>query len=304
VAVIDKIFAPQLKGKKLTELEQTHEILKRTIGNDAAKGAIDIAIWDALGKTLNLPVHEMLGGYTDSIAVSHMLGFDDPQIVLDEALAMRAKYGINAFKVKVGRTPPALDLKICQVLRDGLGEDADIYVDANRGWTSSEAIAALPALVAAGISTFEEPCDAKDALGRREIVKKSMIPIVGDESVPTPGDVSRELLSGGCTAISIKTARGGFSNASRVLNLCEGLGVEVMIGNQIDTQVGTAASLAFGAAKKATTKKAAELSNYLDMADDIVVKPLEIKDGRMHVSTLPGVGVEIDLNKLEHYRVK
>ena len=77
-----------------------------------------------------------------------------------------------------------------------------------------------------------------------------------------------------------------------------------MIGNQIDTQVGTAASLAFGAAKKATTKKAAELSNYLDMADDIVVKPLEIKDGRMHVSTLPGVGVEIDLNKLEHYRVR
>jgi L-alanine-DL-glutamate epimerase-like enolase superfamily enzyme len=246
----------------------------------------------------------MLGGYTDSIAVSHMLGFDDPKVVLDEALAMRAKYGINAFKVKVGRTPPALDLKICQVLRDGLGEDADIYVDANRGWTSSEAIAALPVLLAAGISTFEEPCDAKDALGRREIVKKSMIPIVGDESVPTPGDVSRELLSGGCTAISIKTARGGFSNATRVLNLCEGLGVEVMIGNQIDTQVGTAASLAFGAAKKATTIKAAELSNYLDMADDIVVKPLEMKNGRMHVSELPGVGIEIDLSKLEHYRVK
>lgn len=304
VAVIEKIFAPQLKGKNLTDLEQTHEVMKRTIANDAAKGAIDIAIWDALGKSLDLPVHSMLGGYTDSITVSHMLGFEDPSIVLQEALAMRAKYGINAFKVKVGRTPPALDLKICQVLRDGLGDEADIYVDANRGWTSSEAIAALPALMDAGISTFEEPCDAKDALGRREIVKKSFIPIVGDESVPTPGDVSRELLSGGCTAISIKTARGGFSNATRILNLCEGLGVEVMIGNQIDTQVGTAASLAFGAAKKATTKKAAELSNYLDMADDIVASPLEIKGGRMFVSSLSGVGIEIDLDKLEHYRIK
>lgn len=304
VAVIQKLFAPQLLGKSLTEFEKTREVLNRTIGNDAAKGAIDIAIWDALGKTLGLPVHQMLGGYTDSIKVSHMLGFDEPAIVLEEALAMRAKYGINSFKVKVGRNPADQDLKICQVLRDGLGEEADIYVDANRGWSASQAIAALPALLAAGVSTFEEPCDAKDALGRREIVKKSTIPIVGDESVPTAGDVSRELLSGGCTAISIKTARGGFSNATRILDLCEGMGVEVMIGNQIDTQVGTAASLAFGAAKKATTKKAAELSNYLDMADDLVTKPLEIRDGSMFVSSLPGVGIEIDEDKLEHYRVK
>lgn len=304
VAVIEKIFAPQLLGKSLTELEKIREVLTRTIGNDAAKGAIDIAIWDALGKTLGLPVHQMLGGYTDSLKVSHMLGFDEPAIVLEEALLIRAQYGINSFKVKVGRNPAAQDLRICQVLRDGLGEEADIYVDANRGWSASQSIAALPALYGAGVSTFEEPCDAKDALGRREIVKKSLIPIVGDESVPTPGDVSRELLSGGCTAISIKTARGGFSNATRILDLCEGMGVEVMIGNQIDTQVGTAASLAFGAAKKATTKKAAELSNYLDMEDDLVAKALEIREGSMFVSDLPGVGIEIDTDKLEKYRLR
>ena len=304
VAVIDKIFAPQLLGKALTDSEPIREVLNRTIANDAAKGAIDIAIWDALGKTLGLPVHELLGGYTTSLKVSHMLGFDDPQVVLDEALFIRERFGINAFKVKVGRNPAIQDLRICQVLRNGLGESADIYVDAYRGWTASQAVAALPALEAAGVSTFEEPCDAKDALGRREIVKRSVIPIVGDESVPNPGDVSRELLSGGCTAISIKTARGGFSNATRILDLCEGLGVEVMMGNQIDTQIGTAASLAFGAAKKATTRKAAELSNYLDMADDLVANPLEIRDGLMQVSSLPGVGIELDLEKLEHYRAK
>jgi L-alanine-DL-glutamate epimerase-like enolase superfamily enzyme len=76
-----------------------------------------------------------------------------------------------------------------------------------------------------------------------------------------------------------------------------------MIGNQIDTQLGTAASLAFGAANKATTKKAAELSNYLDMADDLVVNPLKISNGEMTVSSLPGVGIELDEEKLAHYRV-
>ncbi|MEY4434077.1 MAG: hypothetical protein RIR16_117 [Actinomycetota bacterium] len=304
VSVIETLFAPKLVGLKLTDAERIREVLHKTIGNDAAKGAIDIAIWDALGKTLELPVHQLLGGYANSLKVSHMLGFDEPAVVLDEALSMREQYGINAFKVKVGRSPAKLDLAICKALRDGLGDSADIYVDANRGWTANEALAALPALMDAGISTFEEPCDAKDAMGRRELVKKSLIPIVGDESVPTPGDVSRELLSGGCTAISIKTARGGFSNATRVLDLCEGLGVEVMIGNQIDTQIGTAASLAFGAAKKATTKKAAELSNFLDMADDLVAEPLTIANGEMRVSALPGVGVEIDLEKLERYRLR
>jgi L-alanine-DL-glutamate epimerase-like enolase superfamily enzyme len=303
VAVIEKLFAPQIQGLKLTDAERIREILNRTIGNDAAKGAVDIAIWDALGKTLGLPVHEMLGGYTKSIKVSHMLGFDDPQVVLEEALEMRETYGINAFKVKVGRSPIGLDLAICKALRDGLGEEADIYVDANRGWTSTQALSALPALLESGVSTLEEPCDAKDALGRREIVKKSLIPVVGDESVPTAGDVSRELMSGGCTAISIKTARGGFSNATRILNLCEGMGVEVMIGNQIDTQLGTAASLAFGTARKSTTKKAAELSNYLDMADDLVVNPLKIENGEMTVSSLPGVGIELDEQKLNHYRL-
>ena len=303
VAVIDKLFAPQILGLGLDKFEKIREITNRTIGNDAAKGAIDIALWDCLGKTLNLPVHSLLGGYSKTLKVSHMLGFDDPQIVLEEALEMRERFGINAFKVKVGRSPVGLDLAICKALREGLGETADIYVDANRGWSASQAMSALPALIDAGVSTLEEPCDAKDTLGRRELVRKSMIPIVGDESVPTAGDVSRELLSGGCTAISIKTARGGFSNAMRILDLCEGMGVEVMIGNQIDTQVGTAASLCFGAARKSTTKKAAELSNYLDMADDLVVAALQIKNGEMTVSDQPGVGIEIDLAKLEHYLV-
>lgn len=303
IAVINKLFAPALMGKKLTDTSVIHEVLKKTIGNDVAKGALDIAIWDCFGKTVNLPLHSIFGGYADSLPVSHMLGFDEPQVVLDEALAMRELYGINAFKVKVGRQPIHADLEICKTLREGLGVSADLYVDANRGWTASQSIVALPELAMAGISTFEEPCDAKDALGRREIVKKSVIPIVGDESVPTPGDVSRELLSGGCTAISIKTARGGFTNATRILNLCEGLGVEVMIGNQIDTQVGTAASLAFGAAHKATTRKAAELSNFLDLEDDLVQEPLVIENGVMKALPRAGVGIEINLDKLAHYRL-
>lgn len=278
--------------------------MRRTIGNDAAKGAVDIALWDCLGRHLGVPVHSLLGGYADELRVSHMLGFDVPSAIVDEAISMRERFGIDAFKIEVGRRPFADDPKICRTLRKALGDTTDHYVDANRGWSTTDALQAIPALVDAGINTFEEPCDARDALGRRNVVRKAPMLVVGDESVPTPGDVSRELMSGGCNAISIKTARGGFTNAKRILDLCEGMGVDVMIGNQIDTQIGTAASLAFGASHRRTTLKAAELSNYLEMADDLVVAPLQIARGVMKVSDAPGVGVEIDESKLNHYRCR
>ena len=120
--------------------------------------------------------------------------------------------------------------------------------------------------------------------------------------MPTPADVTRESLSGALTAVSIKTARTGFTTSRRVHHLAEGLGLEVVMGNQIDGQVGTACSLAFGAAFAATSHHAGELSNFLDMTDDLLAEPLQIRDGRLHTSPLPGTGVVIDPDKLAHYR--
>ncbi len=139
-------------------------------------------------------------------------------------------------------------------------------------------------------------------MSRRRLVQKSPIPVVGDESVPTAGDASRELLSGGCDAISIKTARSGFTEASQILGLCTGLGVDVVMGNQIDTQIGTLATVSFGAAHEATSRRAGELSNFLDMADDLLSVPISITNGRITVRDAPGVGAHIDETKLEHYR--
>jgi L-alanine-DL-glutamate epimerase-like enolase superfamily enzyme len=302
VSVVRNIFAPALIGLSLLDRERVGAVLHRTVHNYAAKGAIDIALWDALGKTLNVSVSALLGGHADSMRVSHMLGFGEPGAVLDEALDIRERYGITTFKIKVGRQPVRDDLDVCRRLAAELSEDIELYVDANRGWSANQAIDALPTLLESRISLFEEPCDARETMGRRRLVALSSIPIVGDESVPHPGDVSRELLSSGCSAISIKTARGGFSNAQAILQLCTGLGVDVVMGNQIDTQVGTAATIAFGAAFAAASRRPGELSNYLDLADDLIAEPLQIAGGSMRVPPGPGVGIAVDADKLAHYR--
>lgn len=302
--IIDNVFAPQLVGMEVMDREQIHAVLGRTVNNHVAKGSVDIAVWDAIGKTLGTPVHKLLGGYTDRMRVSHMLGFRPAQELLDEALRFGETYGITTFKLKVGRRPLSLDIEACRVLREGLGQDVEIYLDANRGWTANEALEVLRRTEGLGLTLLEEPCDAKEVMSRKRLVDKSPIPVVGDESVPTAGDVARELLSGNCNAICIKTARSGFTEATQILGLCTGLGVDVTMGNQIDTQIGSLATVTFGAAHEASSRRAGELSNFLDMADDLLADPLQILDGTIAVRNVPGVGAEIDEDKLAAYRVR
>ena len=300
--ITEDVFAPQLIGLDPFDRECVHEVLRRTIHNQVAKGALDIALWDLIGQATATPVHKLLGGYTESMRVSHMLGFKPAQELLDEALRFGQEYGITTFKLKVGRRPLGLDIEACHVLREGLGDDVELYLDANRGWSANEAMQVLRRTEGLGLTMLEEPCDAKEAMSRRRLVEKSPIPIVGDESVPTAGDVSRELLSGGSNAICIKTARSGFTEATEILGLCTGLGVDVTMGNQIDTQVGSLATVTFGAAHEASSRRAGELSNFLDMSDDLLAEPLAITDGRIRVREVPGVGAAIDEDKLSRYR--
>ncbi|ROZ89321.1 mandelate racemase/muconate lactonizing enzyme family protein [Gordonia sp. OPL2] len=303
VAVIEKVFAPQVIGLTLLEREVVTSRLARTVGNPTAKSALDMAIWDALGKALQMPVADLLGGYTDRMRVSHMLGFDDPATMVAEAEKMRDLYGITTFKVKVGRRPVQLDTAVVRALRERFGDEIDLYVDGNRGWTASESARAMKEMSDLGLLFAEELCPADDVIGRRWLVGQLDVPFIADESVPTPADVTREILAGAATAISIKTARTGFTTSRRVHHLAEGLGLEVVIGNQIDGQVGTACALAFGSAFESTSRNAGELSNFLDMTDDLLANPLQISDGYLHRSACAGIGFEIDPDKLAHYRL-
>jgi L-alanine-DL-glutamate epimerase-like enolase superfamily enzyme len=302
VAVIGKLFAPELVGLTLLEREIAHARMGRTVGNLAAKAAVDMAIWDALGRTLDLPVSGLLGGFTDRMRVAHMVGFASDAEMVSEAERVRDQYGIATFKVKVGRRPVELDVGACRALREALGPEVELYVDGNRGWTPSEAARALHAMADLGLTLSEELCPADDVLGRRWLTSRTTVPTVADESATTPGEVTRELLGGSATMISIKTARTGFSTSQAILHQSEGLGVEVVMGNQIDGQVGTACTVAFGAAHRSSSRRAGELSNFLDMKDDLLTEPLEISGGELAVRPGPGIGIDVDPDKLAHYR--
>jgi L-Ala-D/L-Glu epimerase / N-acetyl-D-glutamate racemase len=303
VAVIDKLFAPELVGLDALERELVQARMGRTVGNPAAKAAVDMALWDAVGRTLGLPVTRLLGGWTDRMRVAHMVGFAPDAEMVAEAERVRDRYGITAFKIKVGRRPTEIDLRACRALRDALGPDVELYVDGNRGWSPTEAARALRAMADLDLTLAEELCPADDVLGRRWLTAHTTVPTVADESATTPGEVTRELLGGSANMISIKTARTGFTVSQRILHQCEGLGVEVVIGSQIDGQIGTVCAVAFGAAHRHSARRAGELSNFLGMTDDLLTEPLVISDGELVVGSRPGIGIEVDPDKLERYRL-
>ncbi len=230
------------------------------------------------------------------------MGFASDAGMVTETERVRDTHGIRVFKVKVGRRPVELDVGACRALREALGPDVELYVDGNRGWTPSEAARALRAMADLDLTLSEELCPADDVLGRRWLVRQCTVPFIADESAVTPADVTREVLGGSATAVSIKTARTGFTDSTRIHHLAEGLGLEVVMGNQIDGQLGSLCSVAFGSAFELTSRRAGELSNFLDMTDDLLADPLEIRGGQLVARSGPGLGVVIDPDKLAHYR--
>jgi L-alanine-DL-glutamate epimerase-like enolase superfamily enzyme len=270
-------------------------------GNQVARGAVDLAVWDLVGQILGHPCHKLLGGFADGVAAAHMVSLAEPAAMADEAIAISDRLGVRTFKVKVGRDP-ALDVAAVRAIRDAL-PDADLYVDANRGWSYDEAARAGDELADLGVRAIEEPISIEDRAGRLRLADRWVVPLVGDESCVSLAHVDRALEEGAVRMVSVKTARTGFTESRRILDLCLARNIPVVIGSQYEGALGATATIAFAAAFAATAGQPAEITNFLDLADDLVVTPPEIRDGRASVPTAPGLGVEIDEARLTRYRL-
>ena len=301
VAAVRELFAPVLVGADPFARERIRADLARTVANNAARGAIDVALWDLVGQACGQPVHALLGHAADDVRAAHMIGLGTPAEMVADAVEISDAYGVEAFKVKVGRDL-AHDLAAVRALRRELGDSVELYADANRGWDADTAIVAARRLADFHVTMLEEPNPADDVLGRRRIVAASPIPVVGDESTISLGGVARSLLDAESQAISVKVARTGFTDSAKIVGLCEGLGVTTVVGNQIDGMLGTVASAALACGLRSLARHPVEVTNFLLMGDDVLTDPPVIADGRAAARQGPGLGVTIDPDKLAHYR--
>ena len=293
-------LAELLAGVDPLRTELVAERCGRITANQVARGAVDLAVWDLAGQILGVPCHTLLGGFASDVGAAHMVSFGTPAEMAEEAVELHERFGVHTFKVKVGREPE-LDIAATRAIRKAL-PDADLYVDANRGWSYEQALVAGDGLAELGVRAIEEPISIDARAGRRRLADRWRVPLVGDESCISLAHVGRALDDGAVRAVSIKTARTGFTESRRILGLCLGRCVPVLVGSQYEGALGAHATIAFAAAFAATAGQAAEVMNFLDLADDIVAPPT-ICAGRAAVGTRPGLGVEVDEERLERYRV-
>jgi L-Ala-D/L-Glu epimerase len=301
VHTVGSTLAELLVGLNPLQLEVIAERCGRIAGNQVARGAVDLAVWDLVGQILERPCHTLLGGYARDVEAAHMVSFGDPGEMAEEALSVHERLGVRTFKVKVGRDP-ALDVAATRAVREALPE-ADLYVDANRGWSYADAVRAGDELIALGVRAIEEPISIDDRAGRRRLAERWSVPLGGDESCISLAHVDRALDEGAVRMVSVKAARTGFTESRRILDLCLARNVPVVVGSQYEGAAGATATVAFAAAFAATAGRPAEITNFLDLADDFVACPPEVRDGRATVRDEAGLGLTIDDERLQRYRV-
>jgi len=302
VSAIEEWFRPALVGSDPLQIEAAQKALRAVAANETTKGALDIALHDIMAKSLGMPVWRLLGASSPSLRITRMLSMGSPEEVAAEAEDAASSLGVSSFKIKVD-ADVELGSRVVHAVRRAVGEEATIYVDANQSLAAETAIRFARMVEDARLTYFEEPVPATDFSGRSRLAGSTSVPILVDESSRTVEEAGLQFVHGSARAVSIKTARTGYTESRRILGLVRGLHGRAVIGSQGDSAIGAITSASLGAADSMTSGEPAELDYFLGLTDQIVTEPPSIRDGRMEINqTVPGTGVDIDADKLAFYR--
>jgi L-alanine-DL-glutamate epimerase-like enolase superfamily enzyme len=300
VAAYKNVLAPMCIGKRPFELARLENAASGLVRNETARGALELACFDLYARQLGVSCHQLLGGYERSARLSVLLTYGSGEELIAEAHALSERFGISAFRLKVGFDVRA-EIRACQALRRSVGDSVDLSVDANHGYDEFAAREFAHACRDLGLLWFEEPVPAEHLFARSRLAANPDIPILADESAPNPGDAATQLLVGRANAICLKVLRTGILNSNRIRGLCESLGVPIVMGSQGESGIGTMIVASYAAAFPSTSRYPTESGILFHLEDDLLVEPVAPIDGRIHINNRPGWGFEIDPGKLERY---
>ena len=286
---------------------------KSVKGYPYCKAAIDAALYDVVGKAMNVPVYQLLGGcFRDRVPIAHSLGLMEIENAVEEALKAKGE-GVKTIKLK-GGVDPKRDVKLIRQMRKALGPDTKICVDANQGYpTAKLAVQVTKAMEEYDLLYMEQPVEGIDQMA--EVAKRVDTPIMADESVWTAHDVLEIAQKKAADVISIYTTKpGGIFKAKKVAAVAEAAGLQCNVNGSVETGVGNAANLHLAASTGVVTlgcvvpvstpkgkgKKGIAGIYY---QDDIITEAFDFAEGDILISSKPGLGIELDEDKLKHYRL-
>ena len=290
--IIEKKIRPVLIGQKVDSLERMIELVNlAAIGNNSAKAAVDMAVYDLFGKLYNLPLFRLLGGYRNKITSDLTISVNQPAEMSSDAREA-VEQGYKTLKLKVGKTMKK-DLARVKSIREAVGPEISIRLDANQGWQAKEAVYAIKRMEEEGlnIELVEQPVKASDYKGLKYVTDNVLTPVMADESLFSPKDCLKLLEMRACDLVNIKLMKsGGIYNALKINAIAESYGIECMLGSMLEAKVSVTAASHLAAAKKNITRLDLDAPSLL--AEDPVQGGIEISGPGIKLPEKPGLGID------------
>lgn len=256
--------------------------------------AVDIALWDLLGKRLGVPVCQLFGSNREQVPVYGSGGWLSYSI--DELLAEATAYvkrGFSAVKMKVGRSSIREDVERVRAVRRTIGDRIGLMVDANQAWTAQQAISFARQVEDLDIFWFEEPVSKNDLNGYCQVAGNTNIPVATGEREYSLAAFREFLERGAATILQPDALRiGGISQALKVAHLAEAFHRPVAPHFYKEIDVHLLAAINNGMSLE-----------YFSWLDDLLLHPLEVVNGMAKVPTRPGMSLEFKPEAIREYRV-
>ncbi|MDX2032132.1 MAG: dipeptide epimerase [Blastocatellia bacterium] len=258
----------------------------RAPAHPTAVAAIDIALYDLLGKAANMPLARMLGGARAEIETTITLSIEDRETTLRRTREFLSR-GFRALKIKCGLDPDE-DIARVRAVRSLAGAGVRLTLDANQGYDVDTTLRVIGSLRDCGIAFIEQPVPARDLEALRELSARLPIPVMADESALDAAD----LLVTPAPLANLKLMKtGGITGALKANAIAEARGIRTMIGCMDESRISMAAAAHVALALHNLTF--ADLDGHLDIVDDLASGGLTIEDGMVRVGDAPGLGVVV-----------
>ena len=296
-------FAKIWKGKNPLELEdRLAELHLYIAGNSTIKSAFDMALYDLAAKSAELPLYQYLGGKKKDIVTDITLGIASAAEMAQKALKLK-EGGAFALKVKLGKQPQD-DIARIKAIRQAVGFDIPIRIDANQGWSYEGAIEALQGMEAYKIQFCEQPMRTYNDHLLPELRTQTIVPIMADESVYSHHDAERLCKADACDYINIKFSKSsGINEALKIQSVAAEYNIPCMIGGMLESRLALAAKVHFAYAS--SNVKFYDLDTCMvGHLEDPVIGGIQYNGYSISISDEVGIGADIDqvfLDKCEKW---
>ncbi|MDE2446651.1 MAG: muconate/chloromuconate family cycloisomerase [Alphaproteobacteria bacterium] len=280
------------------------EIERHVVGNRLAKSGLETALHDVSGKALGVPVHQLLGGrQTAAMECIWGLASGDTAKDIEEAERVLSQKLHRGFKIKVGSKAVENDIEHVSKIAKAIAGRGTLRIDANQAWDELTATRAIAALEAVGVSLIEQPLPKANHEGMVRLASRFDVAIMADEAVATPQDAFMFGKHHGADVVALKIAKaGGLLPTKSVAAISQAGGLALYGGTMLEGTIGTIASLHAFASLPQNFPFGTELFGPLLLKDDIVQQRPNYSNFAIAVPDRPGLGVDIDEEKLAHYR--